>query len=217
MARRTSRTPRDLLVWLHVISSVGTVRAAHLRYDGQRCAAAQCVLHGRTTGRAGARRVRQHLRVHRVHAVRADRLGLLPALVGAGEVRDHRRTAVRRRLRAQRAARRRGTGRRARRERPRPATGRADGADVLRDRVPGVAVHRQARQAHSWAGAAKPPTAPAWHFGVAAAVPVLDYLLGTFVLGKPLPALSLLVAIGYPIWRSARLRVEVQGRVRAVP
>lgn len=68
-----------------------------------------------------------------------------------------------------------------------------------------------------WAGAAKPPTAPAWHFGVAAAVPVLDYLLGTFVLGKPLPALSLLVAIGYPIWRSARLRVEVQGRVRAVP
>jgi|GEM_PF-1598555 len=39
----------------------------------------------------------------------------------------------------------------------------------------------------------------------AVAVPVADYLIGTFVLGVPMVGFALLTAVGYPIWRAYRL------------
>lgn len=50
------------------------------------------------------------------------------------------------------------------------------------------------------------PTAPWWLFAAAVAVPVADYLVGRFVLGFPAPTLQFLTAVGYPFYRSRRLR-----------
>jgi hypothetical protein len=50
------------------------------------------------------------------------------------------------------------------------------------------------------------PTAPRWLFAAAVAVPIADYLLGRLVLGFPMPGLQLLTVVGYPFWRSAQLR-----------
>ncbi|MGW4111297.1 hypothetical protein ACWEFJ_10490 [Actinosynnema sp. NPDC004786] len=55
-----------------------------------------------------------------------------------------------------------------------------------------------------WAGRTKPRTAPPWAFALCLAVPAFDYALGQALLGVPLPALSLLVAAGYPVVRAAR-------------
>ncbi|NUT50006.1 MAG: hypothetical protein HOV94_22250 [Saccharothrix sp.] len=64
-----------------------------------------------------------------------------------------------------------------------------------------------------WASPAKPRTAPAWGFAVCLAVPAADYAFGLFFLGVPLPALSLLVAVGYPVVRAARTRARGTVRV----
>jgi hypothetical protein len=59
-----------------------------------------------------------------------------------------------------------------------------------------------------WAGAPgapKPETGPGWLFALCAAVPVFDYLLGRFV-GFPLPPLSMVLVVGIPVWRSRRPR-----------
>ncbi len=56
----------------------------------------------------------------------------------------------------------------------------------------------------------RPPSGPSWMFTFSAIVPVFEYLLGRHVLGHPFPVLSLLTAIGYPVWRSRRLRRGAQ-------
>lgn len=59
-------------------------------------------------------------------------------------------------------------------------------------------------------------TAPAWVFGCCVAVPLAETAVGTLVLGHPMPILSLLIAIGYPIGqagvRAAGRRSAVAGR-----
>lgn len=57
-----------------------------------------------------------------------------------------------------------------------------------------------------WAAPRKPKTAPPWGFALCLAVPAFDYALGQNLLGVPLPAVSALVAAGYPIVRAVRLR-----------
>lgn len=59
-----------------------------------------------------------------------------------------------------------------------------------------------------WAAPRKPKTAPPWGFALCLAVPAADYALGQSLLDVPLPALSLLVAVGYPIVRAVRLRTH---------
>lgn len=49
-----------------------------------------------------------------------------------------------------------------------------------------------------WSGRRRPATAPGWQFLAVAVVPVLDYLLWRA------PLLSLLVVLGYPGWRAYR-------------
>ena len=48
-----------------------------------------------------------------------------------------------------------------------------------------------------WTPPGKFPTAPGWVTGICVAIPLIDYLLF-----HGIPALSLLVAIAYPMWRS---------------
>ncbi|MGH3712976.1 MAG: hypothetical protein ACRDT4_05870 [Micromonosporaceae bacterium] len=57
-----------------------------------------------------------------------------------------------------------------------------------------------------WASPGKLPTASPWLFAAAVAVPTGDLLLSAFVTGRPMPVLSLLTVIGYPIYRSVALR-----------
>jgi hypothetical protein len=54
-------------------------------------------------------------------------------------------------------------------------------------------------------------------FLFATGVPIIDYLLGTFVLGFHLPLLTLLTAIGYPIWRARHLQQGVLAEEHARP
>ncbi len=65
-----------------------------------------------------------------------------------------------------------------------------------------------------WADSAgkpkKLPSGPSWMFMFATGVPVFEYLVGRHVLGHPLPILTLLTAVGYPIWRSRQLRRGAQ-------
>ncbi|GAB3153983.1 hypothetical protein GCM10027290_47790 [Micromonospora sonneratiae] len=56
---------------------------------------------------------------------------------------------------------------------------------------------------------AKPRQFPTWLYLAGIAVPVFDYTFWPFVFGAPAPIASLLIAIGFPFWRRARLR---QGR-----
>ncbi|QQQ73879.1 hypothetical protein IOD16_21805 [Saccharothrix sp. 6-C] len=63
-----------------------------------------------------------------------------------------------------------------------------------------------------WAAPGKPATAPPWGFAVCLAVPALDYALGQNLLGTPLPAVSALVAAGYPIVRAVRRPGRVPSR-----
>lgn len=51
-----------------------------------------------------------------------------------------------------------------------------------------------------WASRTKIPAAPGWKYLAAIAIPVLDYLI------FKAPLLSLLVAVGYPFWRARELR-----------
>lgn len=53
-----------------------------------------------------------------------------------------------------------------------------------------------------WAQRPAPRSAPGWLYLAAAAIPVIDYLLGTVLLGVPMPALQLLAALSSPIWRA---------------
>jgi hypothetical protein len=66
-----------------------------------------------------------------------------------------------------------------------------------------------------WAGSEvtprKLPTGPRGMFLLSVAVPVFDVAVG-MLLGHPLPALSLLVAVGYPYWRSRRLKRPARPR-----
>ena len=85
---------RTLLVWLHVVTSVGWL--------SQAVALLALVLYGMKTGDLSAFRMARYLdhevlaimantsAFSRSHAQRHDAVGLLPALVGAREVRDHR-------------------------------------------------------------------------------------------------------------------------------
>ncbi|WP_213455417.1 hypothetical protein [Rhizomonospora bruguierae] len=50
------------------------------------------------------------------------------------------------------------------------------------------------------------PATPWWLFAAAVAVPVADFALGRFLLGVPAPALQLLTAVGYPLYRRRVLR-----------
>jgi hypothetical protein len=52
-----------------------------------------------------------------------------------------------------------------------------------------------------WTPAGRLPTAPGRAFLVCLAIPAADYALGEFVLGQSVPAISLLVAVGYPVAR----------------
>jgi hypothetical protein len=55
----------------------------------------------------------------------------------------------------------------------------------------------------------KLPSGPSWMFLFATGVPVFDYLFGTFVLGFHLPLLTLATALGYPFWRARQLQSSV--------
>ncbi|MFI9008224.1 hypothetical protein ACIGNX_13445 [Actinosynnema sp. NPDC053489] len=59
-----------------------------------------------------------------------------------------------------------------------------------------------------WSPPGKPRTALPWGFALCLAVPAVDYALGRLLLGAPLPALSLLVAAGYPVVRLLRNRQQ---------
>ncbi len=52
----------------------------------------------------------------------------------------------------------------------------------------------------------KLPTGPKWMFLFSVGAPVFDYLFGTYVLGFPLPTLMLLTAVAYPFWRTRQLQ-----------
>jgi hypothetical protein len=55
-----------------------------------------------------------------------------------------------------------------------------------------------------WSSKDRPARTPDGLFLAAVAVPVVDYLAGTLLLGVPMPALQLLTAIGYPVYRRSR-------------
>jgi hypothetical protein len=57
-------------------------------------------------------------------------------------------------------------------------------------------------------------TAPAWVFGCCVAVPLVETGVGTFVLGHPMPVVSLLIAIGYPIGRARGRGATARGSDR---
>ncbi|WP_086822747.1 hypothetical protein [Allokutzneria sp. NRRL B-24872] len=48
-----------------------------------------------------------------------------------------------------------------------------------------------------WTPTGKVPTGPAWMFGVALVVPVIDFAVGFGLFGHPMPVVSLLVVVGY--------------------
>ena len=47
---------------------------------------------------------------------------------------------------------------------------------------------------------------PTWMFLIGIAVPIFDYTFWQLVFGAPAPIAALLIAIGFPIWRRAKLR-----------
>lgn len=57
------------------------------------------------------------------------------------------------------------------------------------------------------AGALKKlPSGPSWMFLFSTSAPILDFVIGKFLLGFPLPLLMLFTVIGYPIWRYRHLQ-----------
>ncbi|MFB9902583.1 hypothetical protein [Allokutzneria oryzae] len=62
-----------------------------------------------------------------------------------------------------------------------------------------------------WTAPGKMPTGPGWMFVVSLIVPVVDFAVGFGVFGHPQPLLSLMVAVGYPVW-TRQLRKAAQGR-----
>lgn len=52
-------------------------------------------------------------------------------------------------------------------------------------------------------------TSPSWMFLAAVAIPVFDFIAWRFVFGAPAPVLSLLVALGFPVWRRRSVRAAV--------
>lgn len=97
---------------------------------------------------------------------------------------------------------------------------------------PGIAVGAllmaSAMAFQTWASVAKPwgrtpwtrspraprkvPSGPGWLFGVATLVPVAEYALSIGVLGFPFPFGSLLLVLGYPVARARRLRAGSEPR-----
>lgn len=51
----------------------------------------------------------------------------------------------------------------------------------------------------------KLPSGPSWVFLFSTLAPLLDYVIGKFVLGFPLPLVIVLTALAYPIWRARQL------------
>ncbi|WP_163506284.1 hypothetical protein [Fodinicola acaciae] len=66
-----------------------------------------------------------------------------------------------------------------------------------------------------WSDARRLPPAPQWMFAACIAVVVADLVLG-LRLGFPSPLFELIVVIAYPVWRSRRLRQESAGVVSRV-
>jgi hypothetical protein len=67
------------------------------------------------------------------------------------------------------------------------------------------------------AAAARPPSGSQAMFIFATCVPFIDYALGAHVLGFPFAGVSLVTAIAYPIVRSRRLRRGVRESSRRLP
>lgn len=63
-----------------------------------------------------------------------------------------------------------------------------------------------------WTPSARIRTGVAPMFLVSLVVPFVDYAMATFVTGRPAPALMLLTAIVYPVWRARRSGVETASR-----
>ncbi|MEU7524585.1 hypothetical protein AB0A74_02480 [Saccharothrix sp. NPDC042600] len=56
-----------------------------------------------------------------------------------------------------------------------------------------------------WARPGKLPTAPTWTFAACLAIPATDYFLGEVLFDSPVPAVSLLTVLFFPLWRHASL------------
>jgi hypothetical protein len=55
-----------------------------------------------------------------------------------------------------------------------------------------------------WAARSNQPNGPTWVYWLAIGVPPLDYALGAMVGAQPMPMLELLIVLLYPIWRYRR-------------
>jgi hypothetical protein len=87
-----------------------------------------------------------------------------------------------------------------------PATVRLAGGSVLMASAIGfqawLSVAKPWRRT-PWAGAARPPAGPGWLYWYACGVPVADYLIGR-LLGFPMIGLEVISIIWVPIWRARR-------------
>ena len=105
------------------------------------------------------------------------------------------------------------------------AQGEADSPHFL---IIGTIVMASAIAFQAWLSVAKPwkrtpwseptgrpkrlPTGSSWMFLFYVCVPLFDYLHGKYVLGFPLPLMPLLTAIGYPFWRAHVIRQQANDR-----
>ena len=105
------------------------------------------------------------------------------------------------------------------------AQGEADSPHFL---IIGTIVMASAIDFQAWMSVAKPwkrtpwsepkgrpkrlPTGSSWMFLFCVCVPLFDYLHGKYVLGFPLPLMTLLTAIGYPFWRAHVIRQQANDR-----
>ncbi|MFI6317818.1 hypothetical protein ACIBG8_09895 [Nonomuraea sp. NPDC050556] len=92
--------------------------------------------------------------------------------------------------------------------------GLATGAEPSTALMVATALMASALAAQTWLSVAKPwkrtpwttttakPEVPGWMLATAIAVPVADYVLATFVFGHPAPIFTVLGILGYPLWRT---------------
>lgn len=92
--------------------------------------------------------------------------------------------------------------------------GLTTGAEPTTTIVVATALMASALAFQTWLSVAKPwkrtpwtttiskPEVPGWMLAVAIAVPVADYLLATFVFGHPAPLFTIVAILGYPLWRA---------------